>query len=272
LFNKSLLASQHAGLRLTRVPRWALPGIAGLVAGIIAWWLPGAVGVGQSVAERLLDGTMGAGLATLATLLVAKFILTSLSYGSGAPGGIFGPMLLLGAITGALLASAAALVLPAGVVQPQVLAVLGMAGFFTGSVRAPLTGIVLISEMTGGYDLLFPICIACMAAYLFGEAVRDRPIYDALLEVDLERTGHGPPRDEPRTVYIGVQLGSAVAGKAVAHAGLPRGCLIIAIERGGTTLLPGAQTDILAGDHLSILTPGDQPQAPLEIVRLCTGL
>ena len=85
-----------------------------------------------------------------------------------------------------------------------------MVAFFVGSVRAPLTGIVLISEMTGGYDLLFPICIACMAAYLIAEGLRDRPIYDALLEADLERTGHGTIRTKPRTMYIGVQIGSAV--------------------------------------------------------------
>jgi hypothetical protein len=153
-----------------------------------------------------------------------------------------------------------------------VLSVLGMAAFFVGSVRAPLTGIVLISEMTGGYDLLFPICIACLAAYLLAEGLGDRPIYDALLEADLERSGHGPARGEPRSMYIGVQLGSAVENKRVGQAGLPRGCLIIAIERGGARLLPRADSVLLAGDHLSILAPGDQPDAPLEIVRLCTGL
>lgn len=73
-------------------------------------------------------------------------------------------------------------------------------------------------------------------------------------------------------MYIGVQIGSNVAGKRLAQAGLPRGCLITAIERDGTTLLPTAQTVILAGDHLSILAPEEQPGAPLEIVRLCTGL
>jgi hypothetical protein len=59
---------------------------------------------------------------------------------------------------------------------------------------------------------------------------------------------------------------------SVATAGLPRACLDIAIERGGVTLLPRAHTTINAGDHLSIFTPGDQPEAPREIVRLCTGL
>jgi CIC family chloride channel protein len=120
--------------------------------------------------------------------------------------------------------------------------------------------------------LLFPICIACLAAYLVAEGMRDLPIYDALLEADLERSGHGASRAKPRTVYIGVQLGSAMANQRVAKAGLPRGCLLISIERGGAILLPSADTMILAGDHLSILAPGDQPEAPLQIVNLCTGL
>src|SRR5258708_26999572 len=112
-------------------------------------------------------------------------------------------MRLRGAMLGGMFAKAGAAALLAYWGHAQVLAVLGMAAFFVGSVRASLTGIVLISEMTGGYDLLFPICIACLAAYLVAEGLRDRPIYDALLEVDLERSGHGEPRTEPRTVYIG---------------------------------------------------------------------
>jgi len=272
LFNKSLLTGQHLAKGFRRMPYWTLPGIAGLAGGLLAWWMPDALGGGQFVGERLLAGTMSAGLLTLAVLFVVKFLFTAVSYSSGAPGGIFAPMLLLGAILGAMLAKTASLMLPAQAAQTQTLAVLGMAAFFVGSVRVPLTGIVLISEMTGGYTLLFPICIACLAAYLVAEALRDLPIYEALLEVDLKRSGHGQSRAEPRKVYIGVQIGSTVAGKCVAQAELPKGCLLIAIERGGTTLLPTAQTVLLAGDHLSILTPGDQPAASLKIVKLCTGL
>jgi CIC family chloride channel protein len=272
LFNQSLLRAQRLGLKFKQVPRWTQPALAGVVGGVLAWWLPEALGGGQAMAERLLGGTASFGLWTLVLVFAVKLLFTALSYGSGAPGGIFAPMLLLGAILGAMFGRSAALLVPAHTEQAQVLAVLGMAAFFVGSVRAPLTGIVLISEMTGGYTLLFPICIASLAAYLVAEGLRDHPIYDALLEADLERTGHGESRAEPRTVYIGVQIGSAVAGKTVAKAGFPRGCLIIGVERHGATLLPTANTILLAGDHLSILVPGDQPEAPLEIVRLCTGL
>jgi CIC family chloride channel protein len=271
-FNKALTTTQRVGQHFERLPRWTQPGVAGLLAGVLAWWIPGALGGGQVVAEQLLSGVLHAGAAVLIVLFLAKFLLTAISYGSGAPGGIFAPMLLLGALLGAVLAKAFDSVLPSHSGQTQVLAVLGMAAFFVGSVRAPLTGIVLISEMTGGYTLLFPICIACLSAYLVAEALRDVPIYDALLEADLHRTGHGESRARPRTVYIGVQLGSAVEGRSVAQAGLPRGCLIIAVERGGVTSLPTAQTVLLAGDHLSILVPGSQPEAALEIVNLCTGL
>ncbi|CAN5721300.1 H(+)/Cl(-) exchange transporter ClcA [soil metagenome] len=276
LFNQSLLHAQHRAKTQKAVPRWTLPGLAGVVVGLAAWWLPDAAGGGQGVAERVLAGSAGLGIGMLAALLAVKFILTILSYASGAPGGIFAPMLTMGALIGALaaalIANSAAYLPPALAAQGQALAVLGMAAIFVGSVRAPLTGIVLISEMTDGYTLLFPICIAALAAYLTAEALRDAPIYDALLEADLERTGHGPAQAEPRTVYVGVQNGSRLAGRAISEAGLPRGCLIVAIERSGKTLLPTAGTVLTPGDHVSIMAPGDAPEAPLEIVRLCTGM
>jgi CIC family chloride channel protein len=272
VLNWALLRGQAAALEQKRIPLWCFPGIAGVIVGLAAWWLPDAVGGGQGVAERVLSGTMGVALGSLAVLIVVKFVLTVVSYASGAPGGIFAPMLLLGALLGAALGKIAVTLSPSFGAQSQVLAVLGMAAVFVGSVRAPLTGIVLISEMTDGYQLLFPICIASLAAYLTAEGLRGAPIYDVLLEADLERSGHGPSRPEPRTVYIGVQSGSAMAGKRIAEAGLPRGCLIVAVERGGNSLLPSAGTVLLPGDHVSILAPGDLPEAPLDIVRLCTGM
>lgn len=271
-FNRALLGAQAAAIAQRRIPRWMLPGIAGLLVGLAAWWLPDSVGGGQGVAERVLGGTMSVTAGSLLILLIAKFVLSVTSYASGAPGGIFAPMLLLGALLGALVAKSLGAVWPAIGGQAQALAVLGMTAMFVGSVRAPLTGIVLISEMTDGYQLLFPVCIAALGAYLAAEAFRDAPIYDALLEADLHRSGHGPARPEPRSMYLGIQSGSILAGKRIADAGLPRGSLIIAVERGGHPILPSAGTILLPGDHISILTPGDAPEAPLQIVKLCTSL
>lgn len=272
IFNRLLLAGQAAALGQSVVPRWALPGFAGAIVGLAAWWIPDAVGGGQGVAERVLAGGAGLTLGALALLLVAKLALTIVSYSSGAPGGIFAPMLLMGALLGLTFAGAASKLSPAIEPQGQVLAVLGMAAFFVGSVRAPLTGIVLISEMTSGYQLLLPICITALAAYLTAEGLRSAPIYDALLEADLRRSGTSSAGPEPRTIYIGVQTRSAIAGKTIVEAGLPRGCLIVGVERGGHSILPSAHTRLLPGDHISIMAPGDAPDAPLAIVRLCTGI
>ena len=272
IFNRSLLTTSKIAHQQRRIPRWALPGLAAMVAGLLAWWIPDAVGSGNALAERLLSGKLEAGLDVLALLLLLKFLLTTISYSSGAPGGIFAPMLLLGALAGTVVAKSGALLWPALNTHYQVLAVLGMAAFFTGSVRAPLTGIVLVSEMTDGYELLFPICIAVLTAYLVGEAFRDTPIYDALLEADLERSGHGHATAEPRTVYMGIQSRAPLAGVMIADAKLPKGCLIVALERSGANLLPSPDTILMAGDHVTILVPGDTPGAPLEIVHLCTGM
>src|SRR5258708_34640994 len=111
-------------------------------------------------------------------------------------------MRLRGAMLGGMFAKAGAAALLAYWGHAQVLAVLGMAAFFVGSVRAPLTGIVLISEMTGGYDLLFPLCLACLAALPVAEVLRDRPSYDALVEGGLARSGHAWPRTGPGAVCI----------------------------------------------------------------------
>ena len=271
LFNKALLLSQKAALGQRKIPKWALPGVAGVLVGLVAWWMPDAVGGGHSVAERVLGGTITASLGMLALLLAAKFLLTVASYASGAPGGIFAPMLLMGALSGAMFAKMGVLVWPEMAAHSQVLAVLGMAAFFAGSVRAPLTGIVLVSEMTGGYDLLFPICIAVLVAYLIAEALRDPPIYDALLEADLKRSGHGAPGPEPRRVYMGIQSRSMLAGRPISQARLPHGCMIILLERSGASVLPAPETVLLAGDHISILMPGEKPEVAMELVRLCTG-
>lgn len=272
LFNKCLLFGQRAAHTQPWVPRWMLPGLAGALVGLIAWWVPNAVGGGHSVAERVLGGTFIASAGMLATLLVLKLALTTISYASGAPGGIFAPMLLLGALTGATVAKAGSVYWPVMSAHAQVLAVLGMAGFFAGSVRAPMTGVILVSEMTGGYELLFPICITVLVAYLIGEACRDKPIYEALLETDLERTGHGTPSQEPRTIYLGIQSSAPLAGKRIAEANLPRGCLVVQLERSGHILMPTASTVLRPGDHISILMPGDTPEMAMELVRLCTGL
>jgi len=116
-----------------------------------------------------------------------------------------------------------------------------MAGFFAAVVRAPLTGIVLIVEMTGSYALMLPLLVACFCAYILAEALRTPPIYDVLLERDLDRRGI-TPAPEPVVVEYVVAPGSPFEGRAIRDLGLPRGCVIVTLRDGLREVIPQADT------------------------------
>jgi CIC family chloride channel protein len=111
---------------------------------------------------------------------VLRLALGSVSYAAGTPGGLFAPMLVLGAQSGLLFGAGCRLCFPGADIQPEAFAVVGMAAFFTGVVRAPITGISLVVEMTAGVPLLLPMLGACFMAMLVTTLLRDPPIYDTL--------------------------------------------------------------------------------------------
>ena len=112
----------------------------------------------------------------------------AVSYAAGTPGGLFAPMLALGAQFGLLFGLLCSLAFPALDIEPAAFAVVGMAGFFTGVVRAPLTGIVLVTEMTASVAALLSMLGACFAAMLVPTLLRDPPIYDSLRARTAQRT------------------------------------------------------------------------------------
>jgi CIC family chloride channel protein len=202
-------------------------------------------------------------LGFLLLLLVAKFALTVLSYGSGVPGGIFAPLLVLGALVGLMTGQVSGLALPSIAHTTAAFAVIGMAAAFAAIVRAPLTGIVLILEMTNNYEQLFPLLVACMIAFLVAERFHNKPIYEALLEYDLERTGFiaHPQAAEPVSMELAVEPHSPMDGHRVRNLGLPEGCLLVMVNRGGREMVPAGDTCLFAGDHVTVFVAGDAPQA-----------
>ena len=113
-------------------------------------------------------------------VFLIRFGLGPLSYAAGTPGGLFAPMLVLGAQIGLLFGILTGHVLPAGAVNPTALAVVGMAAFFTTVVRAPVTGIILVIEMTASFSLFLPMLAACFTAMLVPTLLGNPPIYDSL--------------------------------------------------------------------------------------------
>jgi H+/Cl- antiporter ClcA len=115
--------------------------------------------------------------------LLVRFALTIASYSSGAPGGIFAPLLALGALLGSAFAAAESSMLHRPH-DPAPYAIVAMAACFTAIVRSPLTGVVLLLEMTGSWPLILPMMAASVTAYAVPELLGNRPIYDSLRDRD----------------------------------------------------------------------------------------
>jgi CIC family chloride channel protein len=178
VFNKGVLTALDLFDSLPERARVPAAAVVGGWAGLLAWYTPGLVGGGEPLAQATLSGLLRPDL--LPVLFALRLLLTLASYGCGAPGGIFAPLLVLGAMIGLWTGAVGQLMFPGWVTEPAKFAAVGMAAYFTAVVRAPVTGIVLILEMTNGQELLLPLLLASYAAYRVAEVLHDEPIYEAL--------------------------------------------------------------------------------------------
>lgn len=154
--------------------------IAFLTAGVLGLVMPSILGSGSGLIVSLTKGEMVLGMVVLT--LVVKFLFSAVSFGSGAPGGIFFPLLILGALLGAVFAMTGAEFFGLDPVYINNFVLLGMTGFFTAIVRAPLTGIILLFEMSGSISQMLSLSIVSVTAYIVATLMRSEPIYDSLLK------------------------------------------------------------------------------------------
>jgi chloride channel protein, CIC family len=185
VYNRTLLATLAATDRLSGWPPELRTGLVGAAVGTLAWFAPDLVGGGDPITQRTLAGAET--LAVLPLVFLIRLALGSVSYAAGTPGGLFAPMLVLGAQLGLFFGLVCRLAFPDLNIQPEGFAVVGMAAFFTGVVRAPLTGIVLVTEMTASVTMLLPMLGACFVAMLVPVLLNNAPIYDSLRERTLRR-------------------------------------------------------------------------------------
>ena len=144
------------------------------------------IGGGDSITQRTLAGTEALMLVPLAFLL--RFVLGNVSYAARTPGGLFAPLLVLGAQLGLLFGVLCRLAFPALDIQPEGFAIVGMTALLTGVVRAPLTAIVLVVEMTASVTMLLPMLGACFMAMLVPTLMGDPPLYASLRANILKRS------------------------------------------------------------------------------------
>ena len=177
-YNRTLLGTLASLDKLRRCPVELLAALIGAALGTLAWFAPGLVGGGDQITQRTLSGTDT--IAAISVVFLIRFGLGAVSYSALTPGGLFAPMLVLGAQLGFLYGTVCSYWFPAAVPNPTSLAVVGMASFFTAVVRAPMTGIVLIIEMTSSFKMFLPMLAGCFAAMTVPTLLRDAPIYDSL--------------------------------------------------------------------------------------------
>ncbi len=259
IFNKSILWTQSLYARIRIIPKEYRVIFPLLISVPLGLFLPQVLGGGHEIIVSLLAENQT--LSFLLILLAAKFFFTMVSFGSGAPGGIFLPLLSIGGLIGGVYG----LVLVQGFGADKSLlgtfVVLAMAGYFTAIVRAPITGIILITEMTGSFQYLLPLAIVSVTAYLVADLLGEKPIYESLLERLLLRndsSGKIGNRKHKTILEFCVCMGSILDSQRISDISWPKYSLLVAVRRGEHEIIPKGDTLIEPGDYLVVLTNEDQ--------------
>lgn len=179
-----------------RIPAWIKPGIGGLLLGLIALELPQVLGGGYGWIQEAIDGRLA--LRLLLILALAKMVALSLTVSSGGSGGVFAPSLYVGAMLGGVFAALTHQA-PAGMV------VIGMCAVFGGAARVPIATLLMVAEMTGGYQLLVPASLAVMLSYLVQTNLSRHSKYDSLYEGQVAAREDSPAH-RAEHIQIALQL------------------------------------------------------------------
>ena len=223
------------------------------IAGILGYFLPQVLGGGNKLINSL--ATVPVSLQMLLLLLVFKLLFTLLSYGCGVPGGFFLPMLVIGALCGSICSNILVSLQLITADYAADMVIMAMAALFSASVRAPITGTVLIMEMTASYEQLLPLAISSMVALIIAELCRSKPIYEELLQRSLRQKQPEAELLEQRNIAeFAVCSGSTAENKLVKDINWPADTLLVDIKRGEQRLIPAGNTRIRSGDFLYILT------------------
>src|SRR3984957_10089750 len=182
IFTKILLGIRARFLRFPLKTVWFQPAVGGLVVGLMGWFVPQVLGVGYGYVGEALNGRMAFQL--MAVLVVLKLIAVTTSYATGNAGGIFGPSLFIGAMLGGTLGTVAHHLFPAYTATSGAYALVGMGAAFAGIVRAPMTSVLMIFEMTQDYAVIVPLMIANLVSLFVASRLQHEPIYEALAVQD----------------------------------------------------------------------------------------
>jgi chloride channel protein, CIC family len=193
-FIRVLYGSEDLADRLWRGPAWARPAVGGVLLGVLLLAVPEMYGVGYPVLSRAVQGHYL--LAFVLVLLAAKLVATSLTIAIGGSGGVFAPSLFMGAMLGSAFGQAVHAALPGITAPAGAYALVGMGAVFAGAARAPITGVIIIFELTGEYSVILPLMFAIVLATAVSRALSGDTIYT------LKLSRRGIRVDRPRVVSV----------------------------------------------------------------------
>jgi len=252
-------------------------GIMLMISFLMMFIYPTVLGSGNNLVKVISDGKFT--LMALATLFVAKLFFSTGSFGTGTPGGIFLPLLVIGAITGGLYSTFLSTAFGVEEYYIKGFVIIAMAGFFSAIVRAPITGVILITEMTGNFMTLLSLVSASLVAYVVADLLGGEPVYDQLMHRRQRKkveSGSGTHdhdyladvysksdkkyvkkrisiRERKVVIDSSIHIGSMMDGHKVMELGLPEGSLIVSVMRDGKEIIPHGSTILNGGDDLEIL-------------------
>ena len=271
IYNIGMIKSSDLVNRL-KIPSWLKFVLVFLVSGVVALTIPEISDGGHFMMDML--GIAMPSLGVLVLLLVLKYLFSMFSFSSGAPGGIFLPILVLGAYIGAVFGS---IVVPTFGFQQALIykfVVISMAGFFAATVRSPITGVVLIAEMCGSTESLVAMIIVSLIAYVVPTLLGNEPIYESLYDrllVNKNREFVKKPSKHVLSEYL-VPLDCNYINFKVKDIPFPKNAIVVSVIRNGKYIIPTEDFHIKYGDQIHILTDvNDYPYVREEIEELFGG-
>ena len=187
---------------------------------------------------------------------MGKFIFTMLCYATGSPGGIFLPLLVIGALIGKIYGMTLSTILNISPDYANLFILIAMTSYFTAVVRTPITGIILILEMSGNFSNLFSLAIASAITYLLSELFNQNSVYEILYENMLHSKNYEAEIEKEKivTFKIPVTADSKLSNKKIKDIKWPKNLLVVGIVRNGIEFIPNGETTLIDSDILIFIT------------------
>lgn len=273
IFNSGILKTQKM-FKESKLNRYVKIMIPFFVTGIIGMISPILTGGGHELIMELQSTDFM--LMTLVVFLVVKFIFTFVCFGSGVPGGIFFPILVLGALVGNIVGLISIRYLGIPSIYIMNFVVLAMAGHFAAIVKAPITGIILISEMTGSLAHLLALAIVSVVVQLTADVLKGEPIYESLLDRLLARehsaNEYKGTSKQKTLLEVSIDMDCMADGKKIKEIKWPETSLIVAVNRGEKEIIPKGDLTLIHGDLITVMTSQDNSPYVLEELKTISTL